>query len=787
MKAYLKLATALVAIDGLSTVAFAQGQPAADRPAAAEDGSGLSDIIVTARRREEALQSVPVAITVLDGAALAARQITNVSALQTVAPSLTLSGAAGRRQTPAIGIRGQLTSDTLISADPAVAVYVDEVIMTPNQGINMGLYDLGNVQVLKGPQGTLFGRNTTGGAVLFSPNQPKDVLEGEVKAHIGNYDERGGTAMVNLPITDTLAVRIAGNYLRHDGYARIVAGPQTGRQLESENNHAIRFIAKWSPADNFTNSFTFDYAKGRSGGTAAVLTALNPASSIRFYNGGAPFNLGNISAALARQQARSVREVEADAPIFERTKSQLVINKSTLNIGELQLKNIFGYRKVDYALGYDGDDSTISIFAVNNPARVKQYSDELQLSGSALDGRTSWITGLYYFRQTGRDLSFSTSYIGLNANSPNFSGGDVKNTSYSVYAQQTTEIVPSLSLTTGVRYSRDKRNATVIAFTSPQAPQPNLCSNVNSAGVRLPITDCFVNLKKTFSKPTWTVSLDYKPAPGTLLYIASRRGYRTGGFNLRANNPVAQLPFKPETVTDFEGGAKLNNRWLGFPMRINAATYLQKYKQIQRVITFINPQSGGATSSIVNAASATIWGFELETTLVPTKGVEFNFGYSYVDPKYDRFQAAAGDFSDRKFSRIPKSQFNASVDLTMIDDDDTGKVVLTGAYNYRSGYHLSDLFQNGQQVRTQAGLSGPLVASIPNTLPGEYIKGVGLFDARLSWSDIGGSKVSVAGYVKNLTNKTYANSGLSLYESLGLIYNTYGDPRTYGLEVSIRY
>jgi len=177
---------------------------------------------------------------------------------------------------------------------------------------------------------------------------------------------------------------------------------------------------------------------------------------------------------------------------------------------------------------------------------------------------------------------------------------------------------------------------------------------------------------------------------------------------------------------------------------------------------------------------------------VPAAALSFDLGYSYVHAEYTDFDVANGtggffDYTDRKFAGVPKHQFNATVNFTPIADDQTGKVTLSGSYTYRSSFFINKLFQTGAQVRTQAGFSPALVSAIPDHPAGVSIPGVGLFNGRIAWENVMGTRFGVALYGKNLANKLYANSGLSLCESLGTITNTYGDPRTYGIEVSFRF
>jgi len=795
MTRHLLLLSASLACLGFAETSQAQAQPSGG----AESAEATGEILVTARRREERLQSVPVSITAFSGEALKERSVTNFVDLQASTPSLAFQGAAGRRDTPSMSLRGQRTSDTQIVADASVAVYMDEVVLTPNQGINLGLFDLQNVQVLKGPQGTLFGRNSTGGAVLFTTAKPTDKLGAGITAHYGNFNEVQLQGYLNVPLTDTLRVRVSGNYLKNDGYGVVVGGTEIGHRLESADQHSIRAIVAWEPFTGFKNTTTFEYDHSDGGGSAFVLTAVSPATTIRFIPG--------MLSALARQQARSVREVEASSPITEKSRATLVVNTTEVDLGAVKLKNIFGYRKVDYLIHYDGDDSPLPVFYVQNPTHTKQYTDEVQLLGDAFNGKTNWIAGAYYFKQTGTDISLSNSFFGLNPNAPGYTGPVVNNTSFSGYLQQTTEILPKLSLTTGFRFTVDQRKTKVVQYTAPTAPNANKCQILDDNGTALPFNPalpyngCTFDLEKTFTSPTWTVSLDYKIDSDKLIYLSSRRGYRTGGFNGRSSDKVQRLPFNPETVTDFEAGFKIDSHPGGMLVRTNMAAYLQKYNSIQRNVTLINPNTGSVTSSIINAAKATIWGLEAEVMVVPTRSLELSANYSYVHAKYDDFPAVLADktvvqYTDRKFAGVPVHQFNANIKYTPIDDDHVGKVTFFGSYSYRSGYYINELMQTPAQIiqgqaaaDRAAGRTGPaaLAPLIPNSIPGLYIPGVGLLNARIAWDNVMGSNFGLAVYGKNLANKTYANSGLSLYESLGTTTNTYGDPRTYGIEASFRF
>jgi iron complex outermembrane recepter protein len=774
-----------IAFSVFAAPAFAQdSQEAVAASSSDQEGTGLQDIIVTARRRAENVQSVPVAVIVASGEELTRRGITSLADLGRIAPSLGTQGSSGRTLTPALGIRGQRFNDTLIGSDPAVAIYSDEVVLTPSQGSNLGLYDLQSVQVLKGPQGTLFGRNTTGGALLFTTNKPTDTLSGALTARVGNYGTFGLTGFLNLPLTDTLRVRVAGNYDRHDGYSKVIAGPRAGAELNDLDAKSVRGIVDWEPSSTFKNTLIVSVDSAYTGGAANVLTGVNAASAVGFYNNDV---IGNIFSALARQQARSPYELEGDQPNFERVRALMVSNITTLDLGDVTLKNIFGYRRLKYDLAYEGDDAPFPLFAVgpSSPTRTKQYSEELQLSGTAFGGRTKWVVGGYYYLLDGSDLSGTTVYTAINPNSPLFSGGLARNESFSAYLQQTSEIFPRLSLTTGIRYSVDRREGTSIAYNLPTAVNANQCNEFDANGNRLPQSACFQTVSTSFAKPTWTISLDYKLGENQLIYLATRRGYRSGGFNLRGTSPTELRPFRPEIVTDGEVGFKLDTRPFGMSLRTNFAAYFQKYKDIQKVTSVNTP--AGVSSSIFNAASAEIFGLEFESTLVPVRGLNIQLAYSYTRPKYTSFTTAQGDFKDNGFAYISTHQFTGAVTYTFQPTPTFGDVSLHVDYSYQSGFHTTDLFQSGAQVRRSLNLSPAAAALVPDELPGEYIKGYGLFNARIDWMNIAGSKFSAAVFARNLFDKRTPNGGLSLYESVGLIFNTYTDPRIVGLEASYRF
>lgn len=767
-----------------SLLALAAAEPAFSQASGPEAtaSAGLDDIVVTARRREEKLQDVPVAVTALSGEQLAQRGVVKLEDIRYQAPGFQVQPGPYGSAVPAFQIRGQRQQEALITQDPSVGVYVDEVYQARVHGVNQSLLDLENIQVLKGPQGTLFGRNTTGGALLVQSHRPTDKLEGMISIGMGNYDQRELTAILNLPASENLRFRVAVKGDRRDGFVRNVL---TGNRLGDERSFTFRIGALFT-SGAFENYLNIQRTNMSGTGVPLISQGLGPAAS-----GFPAVDPAAVAAANAQQAGLGFYEMTGDLdPNPNKVKTFGVTDIATLELGSgLTLKNVFGYREMNALIGLEYDGSSLvtrngdPFFNALNQAKEHQITEELQLQGKLLDDRLSFVVGGYYFREKGRD--FQQTIIGGYGISQ-AGGGYATNRSISLFGQADFKLTDTLTATGGVRYSWDRRTLTGLTYLSgisglitPQInydslPAPVVCNN----GAALP--DCRATLPAyTDKRPTWTAGLSWKPAENMLVYANVSRGFRSGGYNLRGSlagvGPQGSYgPFKPEIVTNYEGGVKLDFNLGAMPVRANLSVYHQDYKNIQRTIFAQFPGEVTAQAYILNAAAAKIDGGELELSVRPVQGLSLSGYASYIRPNYDSFSYVVAanadgsgsrtvDGSDNPFSGTPKWQLGANARYEQ-ELADNGILAFSAQYYHQERIFWSD---NGERRAT--------------TNP------YGLVDLRVEWNGVMGGPVELAAYVRNLTDKKYKALGASGYDTLGFISYIPGSPRTYGGTMTVRF
>lgn len=778
-KATLFIGAALMS--GVSLPSLAQTAPSTG--AAGE--TDINDIVVTARRREESIQNVPVAITAFSSEKLLQLNVSRADDLRTVTAGLNIQGGAGRQDNPIYLIRGQRATDNASTQDGPVSIYVDDIVVGAAQGSNLGLYDLESVQVLKGPQGTLFGRNTTGGAILYSTAKPKDTFEAGVTGGLGNYGQRLVQSFINIPVSEAIKVRAAMQYSYHRGFSEIVEGGLAGTRLQNRDELSGRITAELDPAPGVKSFTTFYGSRSDTNGGGFILLGYNPVSAAAFIPG--------VDAALARQQGRDFRQsgIQISDP-GQRTRVWGVYNTTTVEISDdLTFKNLAGYRDLHYLTNDDYDGSALDILATYTDIRSREISEEAQLLGTAANNKVNYVLGVYYFNQSGPFSGLADALAAINPVNPQVAQATYRNKSFSGYGQVTWKTpVEGLSATAGIRYTVDDRTFGISFRTTPAASVGEMCV-LTQPGVIYTLANCQRTVKASFSSPTWTMSLDYQVDSDTLVYLSHRRGYRSGGFNGSAASDVQSQPFRPETVYDVELGLKRTSRIGGWKIRTNLAAYHQWYKDIQRNV---NSFAGGFYQTVItNAASANIYGGEAEVSIEPTRNLRIDLNYSYTHARYANYTTLGDvngvpgqvvDLSDRLFSFVPTHQFNANIhyDYPLADGSSLG---LTGTYFYQSSEKFSEQYQNMRQLRT---LYAPAVAAfLPSDLPGFSEGGYGLFGLKLDWSNIGGQGITASVIAKNITNKRYLVSGLAVYDTLGIAAGVPGDPRTVLGQISIKF
>ncbi|WP_336967485.1 TonB-dependent receptor [Sphingobium aromaticiconvertens] len=762
----LSLALAL----GAANSAFAQ-EPTRAAPQAE---ASSEDIIVNARRRDERLQDVPLAVTAVSAEKLRSANITSVSQLSQVAPALvTVPSQGGGRSQPNFSIRGLSQQEISILGDQSVSTYVGDMVIARVQGINSALFDIGSVEVLRGPQGTLFGRNTTGGAVIIRPNKPTNKLEGMASVTLGRFDTFNTEAMLNIPLGEEVAFRIAGTTLKNDGY---VYDELLGRNVDGIDQQAVRASLLINMAGGAESLTTYEYFHENDGSSGIFLKHANPNGSFNEAAYRAARGFRPIENLLAEQQARGIYRIAAGTPVFNRIETHSVSNTLTVPVSDtITIKNVIGWRGVKDAFRDDLDGTESSLFPQERSDRSNQFSNEFQVIGSF--NRFDWIAGLYYFREHGRLQA--ESYAGavdpgaiepehvVDYPGPSYSVTDVegRNISYAAFAQGSYEILDGLKFTAGLRYSKDKRKAVIrnrlrsgCRFTIDDDGNPG------TPEILPPLSGCIVSSSASFSEPTYNLSLDYEIAPSKLIYIAHRHGYRSGGFGSRASTQAGfARTFSPETVDDIELGAKADWRFGRAFLRTNLAVYHAKYKDIQRILT--DPGITPVQAVTTNAGSARINGIEAEILFRPIPAIEFTLDYNHTDAKFTSFITPAGqDLTDTPFARAPRNVYTIGARVRPPIDSASGELSIGGSL-----YHISDF--NGED------------AYVPGFTE---VQGWTLLNADASWNSVMGSNVDIIATVTNLTGRKYSLLTTNL-NGLGFTSHTPGEPRKYTITLRYRF
>jgi iron complex outermembrane receptor protein len=754
------IAVALLSFAGATTSVAGQTPPVSPRA----DDTVPVDIVVTARRREESLQNVPIAVTAVVGAEIAARQTSDLQELQGLTPNLNIATYPGDPSSVSIQMRGQVQADLVATNDPAVGVYIDGVYMGRGNAGSLNLIDVERVEVLRGPQGTLFGRNTTGGAINIVPKSPTQDFGGWVSGRAGNFDLLEFSGMVNIPVGETAAVRIVGQHTQNDGYVR---SQRTGQRLLDNNSEALRGIFKWQPIEDLSVQLSADYSDHNNNGTAFKLLAINPASAANLLPVLQPAADGGRTLASYIGGNRFTIDSGRTDNAFH---SKLWGTSATISydLGALQLKSISAYRALKREAAFDYDGTPYILLEGDAVAlNQHQFSQEFQLNGSALENRLQYTAGLFYFREKADDSTANDALIGL-APAPFSRGitdGTATNSSYAVYGQATYEIFSNTRITAGLRYTEDKRefvnrNHSLKSAIYDGPVTADVCS------IALTVRDdpsvCSASFEDKSHYTSYTISIDHK-FDDMLVYARTGRSFKAGGFNNRASTaPESFLPFKPEKLTDYEIGVKAD--WLDRRLRTNLAVFYSDYRNMQRTLTVSTPLGPTPTANFTrNAKKAHITGFEAEVRAIPTSGLSFNFGLGYLRPVYDDYHDIAPPFVDRSgepFIYVSKWTVSAAAHYEFATA--AGNWALNGSYSLRSEFYFQPADSRPQ---ADYGIANASIGLTPAALP----------------------NLTVQAWIKNAFDEGYFSNITDLLTTVGFAAGTPGEPRTYGLSATYRF
>ena len=781
----------------IAAAATAAESTAADAPDAGGAAQGsMEEIVVTAQRRSENLERTPVAVSVLSGDTLDKQEITTETDLRTTAPGLSVRSTSNSNQLNYV-IRGQ-SLDAFSNNRPGVLPYVDEV-QVGGAGTASSFYDLASIQVLKGPQGTLFGRNATGGAVLFTTQQPTNDFGGYVTVRAGNYDSRQFEGALNVPIVnDKVLLRVAGFSQVREGYQYNL---YTNSRVGDIDRYGFRGTLTVNFTDSIKNVLVADYSRYTGAGTSAVLWNTNSkigaipatllyaggATSDAVFTGlalaaGAPpgtslagawaayvashptTNPNGLASVLANQRASGPFTVNFDGPDSNAARNLIFSDISTFDITEnMQIKNIAGHTQLDSNTDYDADGTPYDIddnFNVNN---TRQTSDELQLLGKTLGDKLSYVGGIYYSDER-TTIHLGSALLGLPPfvpPTPQHNDYTGTNKTLAEYTQGTYDLteatgVQGLGFTLGARHTSEKIGSDLLPTATGYA---EVLAN--------PTTEA-VDQSKTFNNVSWTVGLQDQLNSDSLVYVVSRRSYKNGGYNgtltpVVGPGSVGGNGYLTETDTDVELGLKFQGSIATLPTRFNAAIFNQWITNDQRVAYTV--VFGAPAPISVNVPKAEVSGVELDGQISPFSWLSLGASYEYTDGRFTSNVVSIlgtpqifGTYPD-----TPKSMATLYSDVTIPVRDGLAVVVHGDLYD-------------------QTAIA---YSSTANLNPGAILPGYAVTDFRVSLEAKQGWSVSAV--VKNAFNRVYYAGGIAAAQLFQFNTAIPGDPRTASLELHYKF
>ncbi|WP_340267052.1 TonB-dependent receptor [Sphingobium mellinum] len=720
-------------------------------PAAATEAApeGTPDIVVTATKRSENLMNIPVAVSALSGDTLTALGVQGVQALQIATPAVVFPNTGAFSQPYIRGVGSRLNQ---AGFDPSVAAYVDGRYIGRQSSMNFEFADIERVEVLKGPQGVLFGRNASAGAIRIITRDVSKDFEGYVKAGYGNYNRWMLQGAVNIPISDTLGIRISGDTLHRDGFAKNIF-PAGRKQWDDRNWYSVRGKIRWEPTDWFDARLTGSYwtSNDLAGTDVVQVGRLDLSTGLRL---GGITGTDSKHVASALQQPNDKREYATELDLH-------------FNLGFADLTTITTYADLNNVLGFDGDGTSAQLVDAVIFEKSKTFSHEIQLA-SAGKGPFEWLVGGYYFHD---DTDFDTIVNRATAvpASPVASQSDenVKTKSVAVFGQLKWNITDKLSLTAGGRYTHDKKSW----YAGPSGNSP----------VTLPGPLPFIG-EKSWSKFTPSLTAEYDFGD-VLTYLKFARGYKSGGPNYPANQPVVN----PETLDMYEAGLKasLFNRKL----RTTLSAFYYDYSDLQ---VSRAAAEGSAVVTTENAANAKLYGLDADMNWAVSRAFTLTGGISLLHSEYQGYLANAKVYrglippgstlavrpagmidvgfnaSGQSLLRAPKFSAFAGANYTVSVNG--GKIPVSLSYAYKSSYLFDFIFD--PPGITETGSTSALRQ-----------KGYGLVNGRIGFTP-DSDRWNVSAWVNNAFDKKYfddvAAAGTGIRAS-------YAPPRTYGVDVQFKF
>ncbi len=727
---------------------------------------GLEEIVVTARKREENIQDTPVAITAFTAANLQMRSINSSDQLGQYVPNLTFdsgTGDTGGSGNAQVFIRGIGQQDYLLTSSPGVGIYIDGVYFPYGLGVSLDLLDVERIEVLRGPQGTLFGKNTIGGAINITTKQPMDEFSGKGSVRLGNLSRVDIKGSVNIPLDHRVLLRVAGFSSDRNG---ITKRPYDGNNLGSINRQGVDAKLKLLPSDSFDLLLSATFMRHNESAINNSLAAAGIGSLTSIWNTavGEPVYGQSWD---ARWFTGDPFLTQGTAPAFSKIKRWTFSAVANWRMSDqISVKSITSYVHQDARFATDIDHSPLNYLGVDNKDHGKTFEEEIQLHGTFLENRIDWLLGAFYLNGKAANDTVLTVlgglYKGLEAlpgpipGTPFGGAGNPlnvlldldrlrsitqNNEDIAVFSHVTFRLTDRLSFSGGLRYSDESKDFSASSL--------RLASNV----FELPLTSA------NNSWGSWSpkVGIEYRWTDSVMTYISAAKGFMSGGFNGRPGTPgAAQFSYGPENVWSYEAGVK--SEFLDHRVRFNAAAFYSNLTQIQ-LTSVVTSDLGSVIAVIENAGKAEIKGFEAEVVAQPTAEMLVDLGVGYIDAKYTELNegVSGGLTLDSKLPKTPKWSITAGAQYR-VPVSNWGSMTARVDFSYRS-----KIYHDTQNTEFLAQ------------------KGYGLINARLVFEPTD-AKWQVALIGKNLTDKLYTTNGLDLTGCCGQADLTYGQPREYSIE-----
>jgi iron complex outermembrane receptor protein len=703
------------------------------KQAMAQD-EGIEEIVVTAQKRIESVQDVPISIVAVTGDELARTGTNDFLNLAGRVPTLQYSQAGGESQ---IYIRGIGSNLLAVGADPSVAIHLDGVYLgRPNMGMNQFL-DVERVEVLRGPQGTLYGRNATGGSINIISKQPTDELEGYVSVGTGSFSRQEVNAAVGGPLSDDWGFRLAGRYVKDDGYVEDL-DPRGTNKLDDQDLTAVRGILQYTPSNTFSATLSLDMSDFSNGNTA-----VRPND-----NKGTAQVLGAVPTGSILQQRNDFNTFMN----WETGGPTLTLNWDLSDT--VTLTSITAYKTFEMDFFFNTEGTEINVTRTSEIFDTEQLTQELRLASTG-DGPLQWIAGLYYLDED------KDGGLGLVRE-----GGAPSLRTFNIFAENDTqawaafgeisyELNERLTLTAGLRYSDEKKddynelNFVLVTEDNPaEVVQLGLLGNINyaSCGFLCPFqtrTD-----SKSWDDVTPKLGIEFQQSDNVMLYASYTEGFKSGGYNdYQPTNTV----YDQETIKSFEVGAKTD--WMDGTLRFNAAAFFYDYEDLQ-VTTFFQ-----SLTLVSNAANADVFGVDLELITRPSDQLEFGAAISFLDATYDSFDVPYGrcspyvePFNDPGCADVPTDRPYGSPRIVDASGNNLNNAPEFSGNVY--GQYVAPLGDNGDLTFfAQLSHTDDVYFNAANADVARQ-KAITLLDAQIGWTNPSGA-LEVSLYGKNLTDEEY--------------------------------